>query len=147
MAGFIFEELKKLGMAIGFGACMAAVYDVFRVLRRVIPHNTVAVSTEDLIFWICMGLPAFGFVLFINDGVFRLYFVLGIMLGIFVYRETLGRLIVTALSFLLKKIVKFFTFILKKIHKTITIKKSTKKPHRRRRRRAKRPQSKDEEDI
>ena len=117
MADFISGELFKLAMSIGFGAAMAVIYDIFRILRRIVPHNTVAVSTEDLLFWVCLGFPAFGFVLFINDGIFRLYFVLGIMLGIFVYRETVSRILVKILVFLLKKNIKIFTTVVKKEHK------------------------------
>ncbi|MGN0374078.1 MAG: spore cortex biosynthesis protein YabQ [Butyrivibrio sp.] len=132
MADFISGELFKLAMSIGFGAAMAAIYDIFRILRRIVPHNTVAVSTEDLLFWVCLGFPAFGFVLFINDGIFRLYFVLGIMLGIFVYRETVSRILVKFIVFFVKKIIKIFTAVLKKIHKAFKIKSSTKESKKRR---------------
>ena len=132
MADFISGELFKLAMSIGFGAAMAVIYDIFRILRRIVPHNTVAVSTEDLLFWVCLGFPAFGFVLFINDGIFRLYFVLGIMLGIFVYRETVSRILVKFVVFLLKKIIKIFTAVLKKIRKAFKIKGSTKESKKRR---------------
>lgn len=128
MADFIVEELQKLGLMIGFGTAMAVIYDVFRILRRIIPHNFVAVSTEDLIFWLCLSIPAFYFVLLVNDGEFRLYFILGILLGIFVYRETLSRLIMFITEFIVGKIRKLVIFILKKIRKRIKIKNSTKEP-------------------
>ena len=113
---------------VGFGAAMAVIYDVFRILRRIIPHNSVAVGAEDLIFWLCLSVPAFCFVLFINDGVFRLYFILGILLGIFVYRETFSRLIIFITEFIVGKLRKLTIFILKKIRKRIKIKNSTKEP-------------------
>ncbi len=128
MAAFILEELQKLGLMVGFGAAMAVIYDVFRILRRIIPHNSVAVGAEDLIFWLCLSVPAFCFVLFINDGVFRLYFILGILLGIFVYRETFSRLIIFITEFIVGKLRKLTIFILKKIRKRIKIKNSTKEP-------------------
>lgn len=128
MAAFILEELQKLGLMVGFGAAMAVIYDLFRILRRIIPHNSVAVGAEDLIFWLCLSVPAFCFVLFINDGVFRLYFILGILLGIFVYRETFSRLIIFITEFIVGKLRKLTIFILKKIRKRIKIKNSTKEP-------------------
>lgn len=128
MAAFILEELQKLGLMVGFGAAMAAIYDVFRMLRRIIPHNSVAVGAEDLLFWLCISVPAFCFVLFINDGVFRLYFILGILLGIFVYRETFGRLVIFITEFIVGKIRKIANFLLKKVKKRIRIKNSTKEP-------------------
>lgn len=128
MADFIIEELQKLGLMIGFGIAMAVVYDVFRILRRIIPHNFVAVSTEDLIFWLGLGIPAFYFVLLVNDGEFRLYFILGILLGIFVYRETVSRLIMFITELIVGKIRKFVIFMLKKKRKRIKIENSTKEP-------------------
>lgn len=128
MADFIVEELQKLGLMIGFGTAMAVIYDVFRILRRIIPHNFVAVSAEDLIFWLCLSIHAFYFILLVNDGEFRLYFILGILLGVFVYRETLSRLIMFITEFIVGKIRKIVRFILKKISKRIKMKNSTKEP-------------------
>lgn len=102
MASFLFDELTKIAMAILAGAILCAIYDVLRVLRRIFTHNTVAYSTEDLLYFICMAPVVFIFVLVVNDGVFRLYIILGILMGFFIYRNTVSRLLI---NFWLKKIV------------------------------------------
>lgn len=122
MADFLIEELRKMGMMMLFGAGMSALYDVFRILRRIIPHNKVAVSGEDLIYWLCMIIPTFAFVVEINDGVFRLYLILGILLGIFLYCKTLGKVIMMITTFICGKIFKLMTFVLKNIRKRFKIK-------------------------
>lgn len=137
MADFLVEELKKMGMMMAFGACMSAIYDVLRILRRIIPHNKVAVSSEDLIYWLCMIVPAFVFVVNVNDGIFRLYFILGILLGIFVYCETVGRIVMMITTFICGKISQLIIFVLKNIRKSFRIKPENERLKKRRRRREK----------
>ena len=102
MASFLIEELTRTAMAIGAGAALCAVYDILRIFRRIFSHNTVAYSTEDLLYFICMAPLVFVFVLKVNDGIFRFYIVLGILMGVFLYRNTMSRLLI---NFWLKKIV------------------------------------------
>ena len=135
MADFLVEELRKMGMMMAFGAGMSALYDVLRILRRIIPHNKVAVSSEDLIYWLCMIIPAFEFVVNVNDGIFRLYFLLGILLGIFVYCETVGRVVIMITTFVCGKISQFGIFVLKNISKRFKIKAKDGRLKKRRRRR------------
>ena len=137
MADFLVEELVKMGMMVAFGAGMSAVYDVFRILRRIIPHNKVAVSSEDLIYWLCMIIPAFVFVVYVNDGIFRLYFILGILLGIFLYCETIGRVVMVITTFICGKISQLMIFMLKNVRKRFRIKSKDGRLEKRRRRREK----------
>lgn len=132
MADFLYDELYKIGSSILLGIAMAVVYDVFRILRTAFHHNTIALSTEDLLFFICIIFPVFNFTLKINNGVFRVYLVLGVIFGFMVYRETLGRFIVWLLGNLISKICKILNFILKKNRDTIKIKDNTKKRVKRR---------------
>ena len=137
MADFLVEELRKMGMMMAFGVGMSAIYDVFRILRRIIPHNKVAVSSEDLIYWLCMIVPAFVFVVNVNDGIFRLYFVFGILLGIFLYFETIGRVIMMITTFICGKISQLIIFMLKNIRKRFKIESKGKRLKERRRQRDK----------
>lgn len=102
MASFLIEEITKIAMAMVAGAVLSAIYDILRIFRRIFTHNTVAYSTEDLLYFICMSPVVFVFVLVVNDGIFRFYIVLGILLGIVIHRNTVSRLLV---NFWLKKII------------------------------------------
>lgn len=102
MASFLVEEITKIAMAMVAGAVLSAIYDILRIFRKIFTHNTVAYSTEDLLYFICMAPVVFVFVLVVNDGIFRFYIVLGILLGVFVHRNTVSRLVV---NFWLKKII------------------------------------------
>ena len=125
MADFLFEELRKIGMSALLGATLACAYDFFRIIRVAFRHNTVALSTEDLIFFICITFPVFGFLLEINNGVFRGYLILGVLLGFMMYRETIGRFVVWLLGNFLGKIRKIVIKVLKKLRSTVTIKDNT----------------------
>ena len=137
MADFLKTELTKMGLMVAFGAGMSALYDIFRVLRCIIPHNKVAVSSEDLIYWLCMIIPTFVFVVNVNDGIFRLYFVLGILLGIFFYRATIGKIIIFITRFICGKVFQLIRFMLKIIRKRFKIKLGNGRLEKRRRRRGK----------
>lgn len=102
MASFLVEEITKIAMAMVAGAVLSAIYDILRIFRKIFTHNTVAYSTEDLLYFICMSPVVFVFVLVVNDGIFRFYIVLGMLLGVFVHRNTVSRLVV---NFWLKKII------------------------------------------
>lgn len=131
IADFILEELKKIGLMFCYGIGMSVVYDIFRILRRIIPHNKVAVSSEDLFYWLCMSVPTFYFIVYVNDGIFRLYFIIGIIMGIIIYRETVGRLVFMIVTFLVNKIIKFIIFILKKVLKSFKIRLDKLRPKKR----------------
>ncbi len=127
MAQFLFEELRRIGFSILLGAALALVYDFFRIIRVAFRHNTIALSTEDLLFFICITFPVFGFLLEINNGVFRAYLMFGVLLGFMVYRETIGRLIVWLLGNIIAKIKKVVIKVLKKLRSAVTIKDNTRK--------------------
>ena len=54
-----------LGAGIAFG------YDLFRILRRVIPHGILWISLEDLLFWLLTAGSIFSLLYYENNGMFR----------------------------------------------------------------------------
>ena len=132
MAEFLYIELKKIGMSALLGVGLAVAYDFFRILRVAFKHNTIALSTEDMLFFICITFPVFGFLLEINNGVFRAYLVLGVIFGFMLYRETIGRLLLWIIGNIIRKIRKIAMFLLKKIKSTVTIKDNSRAQRKRR---------------
>lgn len=108
------EQLQELLKALAAGAVLAAVYDFFRIIRKIVKHGTVAVSGEDLIFWIVAAFMVFRFFLSVDDGKFRMYMILGLMAGVMAYRMTLGRLLVGIFGFFFRKIKEICGKLLKK---------------------------------
>lgn len=132
MADFLYKELYKVGMAALLGISLGLAYDVLRLIRILFKHNTVALSTEDIIFCFCIIFPVFSFIVKINNGIFRLYLVLGVLLGFFIYRESVGRFIIWFIGGILGKIRKTVIKVLKKHKDTDKIKNNNANLRRRR---------------
>ena len=91
------EELRLFGLSCLMGAAVGAAYDVLRVMRMMLPHNSVLVAAEDIGF---LGLYAVALTAFSNAaarGEMRLYFAVGSVLGFTLYFFTLGRVVTTTL--------------------------------------------------
>ena len=132
MADFLYKELYKVGMSALLGVFLGAAYDIVRLIRILFKHNTVALSTEDIIFCLCIIFPVFTFVVKINNGVFRLYLVLGVVMGFLLYRESIGRFIMWSIGGILGKIRKTVIMLLKKKSHTVKIKSNNANMRRRR---------------
>lgn len=87
------EELRLFGLSCVLGAAVGAAYDVPRALRLMLPHNSLLVAAEDIIF---LGLFAVALTAFSNAaarGEMRFYFLIGSVLGFTLYFFTLGRIV------------------------------------------------------
>lgn len=102
----IFREMDFLLYTVVMGAVITAVYDVFRIVRRVIKHNLFWISFEDIIFWIGCFVGIFYILYKENNGTLRWFAVMGALIGMVLYRLTLGQVAVKWTSFILIKLLK-----------------------------------------
>ena len=51
MSAAILKEADILLKALATGAVLTLVYDFLRVIRKLIPHGTVSIAIEDILFW------------------------------------------------------------------------------------------------
>lgn len=75
------KEMAVFVVACLDGVLVALVYGAIRVFRRLIRHNLLWISAEDLFFWVGTGLFLFSELHRTCSGSIRWYFVLGIFLG------------------------------------------------------------------
>lgn len=94
MSPVILEESQFMLHAVLMGVIITFGYDVFRLLRRVIPHGNLLVSIEDLLFWVLCSIGIFYLFYTENNGSFRWFAILGAAAGMFGYRKTLSGLFV-----------------------------------------------------
>ena len=106
------ENLFLLHSAV-MGVYLAFVYDNIRIFRRIIPHNTVFVSLEDIAFWGYLAVEVFLLMYYESNGMLRWFSVVGALTGILVYNKLLGRFYVHYISLFLKKILQRCRRILK----------------------------------
>ncbi|MCL2405832.1 MAG: spore cortex biosynthesis protein YabQ [Defluviitaleaceae bacterium] len=79
------------------GAAIGLFYDAFRVLRKTARHNKLAVTLEDLFFWVTATGLTFYYMLHRSYGEIRLFTLLGIACGILLYFATVSRWVVVVL--------------------------------------------------
>ena len=80
------QEVFIFLQAMLTGNLICLVYNVIRVLRRIVRHNLFWVSLEDLVFWIGTGFYLFFKICQTSNGSIRWYFVVGVLTGgVFTY--------------------------------------------------------------
>ncbi len=104
---YVYPEQQLLFFA---GACLLGIpcgilWDAFRLFRKLIPHHSAAVAAEDILFPVICGVLISGYISGFAMGEFRMYHVIGCVLGFVLYECTLSRLVMgigTALCTVLK---------------------------------------------
>lgn len=117
MDEYISWELQYIALTITVGAIMALIYDIFRVLRRIVRHGNVVVAIEDIFYWMTVSLITF-IVCFVEDGGnVRWFAIFGEVLGAYMYYQTIGRKFVEYVSLIIFFPVKIIKKALKKLNK------------------------------
>lgn len=83
------------------GILLILAFDLFRILRRLIPHRTGVVAVEDMLY--CIGSAIFIFIMLCreNDGAIRGFCMLGMSVGMLLCNYAIS-------PWLVKGIVKVF---------------------------------------
>lgn len=81
------SENEFLLHSLIMGVFIPFVYDILRIIRRVIPHGPFWVSVEDLGFWIYCAAEVFLLMYHESNGTLRWFAVIGAMTGIFLYKK------------------------------------------------------------
>lgn len=100
----ILKETDIFWKALALGGILMFVYDLLRILRRLVRHNTWWVDLEDFLFWVGSAIAIFSMLFRENDGYLRGFSIGGVVLGMLLYAATLSPLVVKASVFVLKKI-------------------------------------------
>lgn len=106
-----------------FGIPLGIIFDIFRVIRTLLPHNTPLVIIEDLIYMIIYALFMTAFTIVAARGEYRVFYTIGNVLGFTLYFFTVGNVILGVirriagwLKSFLKLIFSPFSFMSKKIY-------------------------------
>ena len=91
--------------SVMMGVYLTFVYDNVRIFRRIVPHNTLFISLEDVAYWIYLAVEVFLLMYHESNGLLRWFAVAGALAGIWVYKKLFGRFYVHYVSLLLKKII------------------------------------------
>lgn len=105
MSESILKEADILLKALATGAILILVYDFLRIIRRLVPHGTVWIAIEDILFWAGSAVAVFAMLCRENDGYLRGFSIGGVVIGMILYSVTLSPLVVKGSVFLLEKIL------------------------------------------
>ena len=79
--------------SIPLGAAMGIVYGALALLRYTFELKKGAVITLDILYMLFCSFCVFFFSLGFLDGYIRIYVILGCLIGFFIYRLTIGRIL------------------------------------------------------
>ncbi len=101
------------------GVFITFVYDILRIIRRVIPHGGFWVSVEDMVFWLYCGVEVFLLMYHESNGTLRWFAVIGAMTGMILYIKLVSSLFVkwvsAALGWLLGLLGKLLRWIFRPV--------------------------------
>lgn len=78
-------EMAAFLTAVLTGMTAVCIYACIRQLRRVVAHSLAAIAVEDGVYWSGIAVYIFIQIYATSSGSIRWYFVLGVMLGVFVF--------------------------------------------------------------
>ncbi len=106
-------QTRNFLFSLGLGFIMGIFYDLFRIVRLSISKGKTAIIIFDLLYCVFFAISTFVFFIVVNEGEFRLYLVLGEVLGFSVYYFSLGAIIFSKAEFLVDKTKKSIKRIFK----------------------------------
>ncbi len=95
------------------GVVIFFVYDLFRLLRKKSGAGTFFVHIQDGMFWLIAFLIMFFVVFFVNNGILRMYEILGASLGALIYGFALSGWVLKLLEKMVDLFSRIFKFFLK----------------------------------
>lgn len=122
MKQLIAEQLQFILLMTVGGMGLMLAYDAFRLFRWLIPHASLFIVIEDLLYWSVMSVPIFYLFLLYHDGIIRWYGVVSLFTGIVLYELGLSRPIRTLLAGILNPWRRKILGKMHKIRKKIMVK-------------------------
>lgn len=87
---FLTKQVCELLFTVVIGIMAGFLYDIYRLLRYKYRLKRIASDFADLFFWLIITLVVFTLLLLGNKGEIRLYILLGLILGAFLYMRFLS---------------------------------------------------------
>ena len=112
MSQNIIAEVVFLFHSFLLGIVITFVYDGFLILRRLIPHNLLLISLEDMVFWIACAIGVFYMLYEENNGILRWFAVFGATLGMLAYKKSISSLFINIMSTIIERIFHVLFYIL-----------------------------------
>ena len=100
-------------MSVLCGGVVMLIFDLFRAVRRALKTGNVITAVSDVVFCLIAMFCSVACVWNVNNGIFRIYELVGSILGGIFYFLLLSRWIFKIFLFLIENILKFVRLIFK----------------------------------
>jgi spore cortex biosynthesis protein YabQ len=107
------RQIKLFLISLLVGVYAGILYDLIRVLRKLIKHNLFFIQLEDFFYWIIISSGVFFVMLSKNSGEVRSFCIAGSLIGMNIYAILFSKLIETIVFNTIKFIIRFIINILK----------------------------------
>ncbi len=108
-------DITFFAAAFCAGACIAFLYDIIRISRRIVPVNLSGVGIQDILFFAVSAAVLFFAAYTKNHGIIRWQGFLGCGLGVSAYAVLVRNRFVNLGTFLVKWLVKTLLWLLKAV--------------------------------
>jgi len=112
-------ELQFFLLSILWGGVLLLVYDIFRIIRRIISHDSFIIAVEDLLYWVAAGLSIFILMYKENNGIIRGFSIMGMLIGMVLYHNIISGFLVKLVTKFIRILLLPFSKALKQIRKLI----------------------------
>jgi len=97
------------------GIIIGVIFDIFRILRKSFKTPNIVTYIEDVMFWVISAVIVMYSLFVFNNGEFRAYIFIGILLGVCTYMLFFSRFVVNISVTIIEFIKKCILFIIKAI--------------------------------
>lgn len=91
------EECLIFLYSVVLGVFLGVVFDFFRVIRAIVPHNSIIVAFEDVAFLLIWAFSLVIFSVELSGGIIRFFCFVGTFLGFTLYFFTVGKIVITVI--------------------------------------------------
>ena len=93
-------------MSVAVGIALTLSYDLLRVFRRVVSHNSILIAMEDVCFWLIWTYVTLECIHVYGDGVLHWYMAVGILFGVVLFHYTISCALLKSVNNILYKVKK-----------------------------------------
>ena len=93
-------------MSVAVGIALTLSYDLLRVFRRVVSHNSILIAMEDVCFWLSWTYVTVECIHVYGDGGLHWYMAVGILFGVVLFHYTISCTLLKSVNNILYKVKK-----------------------------------------
>lgn len=107
MTDFLIRQGAMFLLSVGIGIALTLSYDLIRIFRRAVSHNSIFIAMEDVCFWLVWTCVVLEILHTYGEGSLHWYMALGILLGVVGYHYTISCIFMKGTDYILYHVKKW----------------------------------------